>query len=53
MSSFEEPPSNKRVRIMEDEGVEQLQPIALETAATGEAMHEDEVWCTCTCAAVP
>ena len=34
MSSFEEPPSNKRVRIVDDEGVEQLQPTALDSEET-------------------
>ena len=65
MSSIEEPPSSKRVRTMEDEGVEQLQPTALdlmearvyETTTTGEAGQEHSckhvLRCTCTCADVP
>ena len=48
VSSSEEPPSSKRVRTMEDEGVEQLQTTALdlvearvyETTTTGEAGQE-------------
>ena len=40
MINFEVPPPSKRMRIVEDEGVEQLQPTALdseETTTTGEA----------------
>ena len=56
MSSFEVPPPSKRVRTMDDEGVEQLQPTAPdseETTTTGEGEQECVLWCTCTCAAVP
>ena len=56
MSSFEEPSLSKRVRTMEDERVEQLQPTALdseETTTTGESEQKDVLWCTSTCAAVP
>ena len=52
MSSSEEPPS-KRVRTMEDEGVEQLQLNLVEATTIGETSYEHVVWCTCTCAAVP
>ena len=56
VSSSEEPPSSERARTMEDDGVEQLQPTALnlvEATTTGEAGQEHVLWCTCTCAAVP
>ena len=45
---IEEPPPSKRVRIMEEEGVEQLQPTALdaeETTATGEVVQKLVLWC--------
>ena len=56
MSSGEEPPSSKRKRTMEDEGVEQLQTTALdlvearvyETTTTGEAGQEHVLQYTCT-----
>ena len=56
VSSSEEPPSGKRVRTMEDEGVEQLQTTVLdlvearvyETTITGEAGQEHVLQCTCT-----
>lgn len=44
MSNFEMPPPSKRVRTMEDEGVEQLQSTALdseEITTTGEDGQED------------
>ena len=50
VSSFEVPPPSKRVRTMDDEGVEQLQPTALdseETTTTGEGEQERVLWCTC------
>ena len=40
---IEEPPPSKRARIMEEEGVEQLQPTALEpeeTTTTGKAVQK-------------
>ena len=43
MSSSEEPPSSERMRTMEDEGVEQLQPTILhskEAATTGEGVSK-------------
>ena len=53
VSSSEEPPSSKRLGTMEDEGVEQLQPTALdlvearvcETTTTGEAGQEHSCMC--------
>ena len=45
---IEEPPPSKRVRIMEDEGVEQMLPTPLdseETTATGEAVQKLVLWC--------
>ena len=53
---IEEPPPSKRVRTMENEGVEQLQPTPMdseETNTTGEGAQEHMLWCTCTCVAVP
>ena len=52
VDGIEEPPPSKRVRTMEDKGVEQLQPTALyseETITTGEAAQEHVLWYTCTC----
>ena len=43
---WKEPPSNKRVGIMENERVEQFQPTALdseEKTTTGEAVQEDDL----------
>ena len=48
VSSSEEPPSSKRVRTMEDEGVEQLQTTAVnlvEATTTGEAGQEHTYMC--------
>ena len=50
----EEPPPSKRVRTVEDEGVEQLQPTAWyseETTTTGEAVQKLVLWWACTCVA--
>ena len=43
---IEEPPPSKRVRIMEDEGVEQLQPTSEETTTAGESTQKHVLWCT-------
>ena len=50
MSSSEEPSSSKRVRTMEDEGVELN---LVEATTIGETSSEHVLWCTCTSAAVP
>ena len=45
------PPPSKRVRTVDDEGVEQLQPTALdseEATTTGEGEQEHVLWCTFT-----
>ena len=45
-------PPSKRVGTIEDEGVEQMQPTALNSekiTITGEAALEYVLWCTCTC----
>ena len=58
VSSIEEPPSNERVRTMEDEGVDQLQSAVLhsasaETTTMGEGVSKMYiVCCVCTCAAI-
>ena len=47
VDDIEEPPLSKRVRIVEDEGVEQLQPTALdseEATATGKAVQKRMLW---------
>ena len=53
VSDFEASPPSRRVRTMEDEGVEQLQPKldSEETTTAGEGVQEDVLWCVC--AAVP